>query len=295
MTILSVRSCAITHATALSFVFIACVIAGAQTNYTCEDYKFFTVDQPGASQVQGVGINRSDTVVGFFTDENLVRHGFFRHKRGGVHPYTVRGAESTTLNGINDDRTVVGSYDSHAFKLAHRKVKTIDFPGSVFASANGINDRGHIVGTYNLTGSAAFGFLLRHGHYNTLAVPGAVSTIPTGINDRGIVVGRYFTKTFSSQGFVFLKHRYVTLNFPGALNTFLGGINDSGSIAGSWSDGQGGGGGFVYKDGKFLDTSTPHTEIIPQSINRNGDITGIAVDNSGTATGFLGTECHGSP
>ena len=89
---------------------------------------FTTIDFPGASFTQAVGINPKGTVVGVYSNAT------------GTHGFQLRRRE-------RDDKG-----DDDAFT-------TIDVPGASFTGAFGINPKGNVVGVYsNATGT--HGFLL---------------------------------------------------------------------------------------------------------------------------------------
>jgi hypothetical protein len=76
---------------------------------------FTTVDAPGASETQLLGINDFGIAVGFDV-VNGVQHGVILNSNTGKFTtLDPNGSTSTTLNGINDLGQIVGFYvDSHA-------------------------------------------------------------------------------------------------------------------------------------------------------------------------------------
>ena len=75
---------------------------------------FTTVDAPGASETQLLGINDFGIAVGFDV-VNGVQHGIvFNSNTGKFTTLDPHGSSSTTLNGVNDLGQIVGFYtDSH--------------------------------------------------------------------------------------------------------------------------------------------------------------------------------------
>ena len=142
------------------------------------DHAFTTIDVPGASSTQALGINPKGNVVGAYGNATGT-HGFLLRRREG-----------------DDDG------DNDAFT-------TIDVPGASFTGAFGINPKGSVVGVYsNATGT--HGFLLRRREHDddgdddaftTIDVPGASSTGAFGINPKGNVVGVYSSAT-GTHGFL---------------------------------------------------------------------------------------------
>jgi len=91
---------------------------------------FTTFDVPGSVQTIPISINSKGAVIGLYTDQNFVGHGFLRSP-GGIFT-------------------------------------TIDPPGSVFTVAQSINSAGAITGLYHAN-FAIYGFLRAsewHFHHN---------------------------------------------------------------------------------------------------------------------------------
>ena len=135
------------------------------------DHGFTTIDVPGASSTQALGINPKGHIVGSYLDAAGL-HGFLLSK-GAFTTIDVPGASSTQALGINPKGNVVGAYGNatgtHGFLLRRREgdddrdndaFTTIDVPGASFTGAFGINPKGNVVGVYS-SATGTHGFLLR--------------------------------------------------------------------------------------------------------------------------------------
>ena len=207
-------------------------------------------------------------------------------------------ANSTSPNGINDSRTVVGTYSvtqqcvhtfcatPYGFIWNKGTFTSITFPGSNATVATAINTSGQIVGNYTttaLTPQKSNGFIYSGGTFTTLNVSGAVFTQPKGINNSGQVVG-YFQSP-SEHGFLHSGDTFTTFDYPGATYTDFLSINDSGTITGvAGIDGNGV--CFVYSAGVFTPINT--------SAYPNYFCNSAAINNSGEIALTLATRLHGA-
>jgi probable HAF family extracellular repeat protein len=222
---------------------------------------------------------------------------------GASYTYSVldvqgSDANSTSANGINDSRIVVGSYSItqqclHTFCATpfgfiwnNGTFTSISFPGSNGTVATAINNSGQIVGNYTTVASTpqqSNGFIYNGGTFTTLNVSGAVLTQPKGINNSGQVVG-YFEST-SNHGFLYSGGAFTTFDYPGATYTDFLSINDSGTITGVAGIG-GTGVCFVYSAGVF-------TTINTSAAYPNYYCNSAAINNSGQIVLTLGTRFSG--
>ena len=155
-------------------------------NLVAGSFTFTTIDFPGSSFSNALGINNSGQVVGAYDTGTTPEHGFLLS--GGIFStLDFPGPSSTAAIGINDSGQVVGLYQNtvnfqtHGFLLSGGIFGTLDFPGSSYTVANGINNSGQVVGSY-ASGGVVHGFLLSGGIFSTLDPPGSVSTTIYGVN-----------------------------------------------------------------------------------------------------------------
>lgn len=145
------NSCGSTNLWALAFV----IIDGTTTTFTI----------PGADFTVAMGINNLNDCAGWYRIGSDT-YGFLRRADGSfVYPILATATPNTTLSGINDNGSMVGtagdSTGSHAaFFQSLDKHVIYDYPGgdsSTTTYFSGINKRGVISGGYiDATGSHAF-------------------------------------------------------------------------------------------------------------------------------------------
>jgi hypothetical protein len=199
--------------------------------------QFTTFDAPGAGTMVNnpipggfagtfpLEINPFGTVVGYYTDDNLVSHCFIRTANGNITTFDAPGADTnptdaagSQLMGINPLGLTVGNYvDSTPAHLGHGFLRT---PGGHFTSFDAASD--------------------------------AVSTFPVGpINLEGALVGFYLDPGLQFHAFV--------RNPGGKIATFDGPGSCTGGIpADCYSNGDLNINVFGWSVGGFEDTSFVH-------------------------------------
>jgi hypothetical protein len=120
---------------------------------------------PGSYDTFPSGINSAGQIAGYYDDQSMVLHGFFRDVNGAItSPIDPPNATSTLLLGINDNGIMVGRYTDargvHGliFKAPHSFV-TYNYPGATETSFNGINRGNMITGRYTDSGGLRHGFI----------------------------------------------------------------------------------------------------------------------------------------
>ena len=97
-----------------------------------EPDSFTTIDVPGASSTEAIGINRQGDIVGLYVSGG-VQHGFLLSD-DRFTTIDVPGANLTQPTGINSRGDIVGFYVSdgvtHGFLLSDDGFTTIDVPGA---------------------------------------------------------------------------------------------------------------------------------------------------------------------
>lgn len=126
------------------------------------------------------GINKWNTVVGYYIDSNQMYHGFKRYSNGSVVTLDYPGAQSTSPAAINDFGTIVGGYSdasgSGDFIYHNGQWATLDFSAEsvgegTTTSAVGISNAGVILGIASWR--FAFTFLYDHGVFKDVEDPAA--------------------------------------------------------------------------------------------------------------------------
>ena len=172
---------------------------GFTHGYTDIGGTFATVDAPGTIFNQALGINASNTTVGYFASDKAGQVGqqAYSQSRGSftnlntLLPATNQNSQAT---GINDSGHVVGFYlptaaTSIGFLDLGGVISTIDPFGSSFTQALGINNRDMIVGFYTDANGVQHGYTDQNGSFSSFDPPGSVNTTINGVNDLGQLVG----------------------------------------------------------------------------------------------------------
>lgn len=194
---------------------------------------------------------------GCSTDLNSVGMGFIRERSGAMTFIVVPGADSTSVEGLNNRGQAVGGYMNpydpnrsalyrfHGFLWDGQTIHTVDVPiENSVTTLLGIDDAGRALGVYRIFD-------------------------PYTNENLGPLVS-----------FIYDNGQFTQLSFPGAYETWVGDINALGQMIG---DGHGAPGSigktfFFYDDGNFY-TLTPPTDYRIanelQNIDDNGRIFGF--------------------
>jgi hypothetical protein len=140
------------------------------------------------------GINKWNTVVGYYIDSSKLSHGFKRFSNGSFITLDYPGASETFPAAINNSGVIVGSYydgnGTHGFIYQNGQWTTVDrVVGLGNTSLSGISDSGVAVGNWNWRVNVPF--LYQNGVYGDLEDPAADfgSTVATGMASTGLIVG----------------------------------------------------------------------------------------------------------
>jgi probable HAF family extracellular repeat protein len=268
----------------------ALLVASPAAQAGVTGYTFTEIAVPGSTGTIGGGINDRGQIVGEFTDDAGIQHGFL-DTGGHLTNINPPGDTFTMLFGINNVGQILGTTSSIAnFVYAHGKFTPLSNLGES-AFAFGINDLGQIVGGLADSNGDTIGLLDTRGRITTYAVPGASVTAGYGINDFGEIVGNYLDRT----GFhPFLDRRGVLTNLevPGDF-ALASGINNLGQITGQFCD-NAGCHGFLDTRGSFTTIDVPGASFTDaQGINDLGQIVGYFGDSTGLFSAFVATPIHG--
>ena len=270
---------------------------GFQAIVSPHQYKFETLDFPGAVSTLVFGINGSGDVVGQYADAQGNIHGFSYSKTLGFKTIDVPGAVQTVAFGIDDTGRIVGSsVDAlgalHGFLLVGSNFTPICPPGAVDTDALGINAQGDIVGVFD-TGdvSTQIGFLLRQGQYTIIQDPVAAPqhTQIDDVNAKGQMVGTYEDNGGNLHGFLLDNGKFTTSDFPDAGGTIAWGVNSQGQVAGRYFGGPGGNQGYVLFKGNFEPVVFPGAvATAARGINEAGQLVGFyRAAGGGPLHGFI--------
>ena len=155
-------------------------------------YSFATLDFPGGSATQALGINNGGQIVGRYSGGLGVG---FVYAAGGYTSINVPGSSFTFANGINDNLQIVGNFccapGEVGFLYSGGSFTTITAMVTA-TEALGINNHGQIMGAYSGGGTDLHGFVENGGVMTTINFPGADQTSANGINGGGDIVGSLF-------------------------------------------------------------------------------------------------------
>ena len=236
---------------------------GTEQSFVLEGNTFQELTYPGATYTGGLGINKTRTIVGWYTSPGDDVHGFLRKGK----TYT-----------------------------------NIDYPGAENTLPININDSGVIIGAhYQNTTGIIHGFILNKGVYTTIDPPNSTYTEPTGINSAGVIVGDYEDQNFVNHGFIYQQGQFTIVDYPGASNTSLTGINDRGQMVGGYGDDVIIGAEdwptpnpFFLDQGTFTPLQLPVDDaLVTWTANLNGNqFVGLYADSLGDIYGYEATISH---
>ena len=155
------------------------------------DGTFTTIDFPGATRTEALGINERGQVVGAYSTD--ATHGFL-YSEGTFFAIDVPGSRATFVFDINSSGDLVGVYDDdsrrHGFVYRHGVYEEVSVPGSNETIPTSINEAGEVAGYTTDSGGKTVGFIFSHGAFVFLDLPEANrSTRIFRVNARGQVVG----------------------------------------------------------------------------------------------------------
>jgi len=268
-------------------------------------------DGPDASPEPGLGTqafanNDLGEAVGYYTDTNLVPHGFIRAADGKITSFDAPGAglgfgleQGTVAYSVNDFGVIAGQYEDpndvfHGFiRFPNGAYETFDAPGAGTGENQGtiafnINLQGATAGIYYDESNAQHGFVRSAaGKITTFDPPDAVGYTmvceETCLNPQGAAAGFYLDVNSVLHAFVREPNGKITeINAPGAgtaagQGTEGASITPTGVITGPFVDSNNTYHGYVRTpDGKFTTFDIPGAaDTLPFSLNLFETTTGI--------------------
>jgi hypothetical protein len=171
---------------------------------------FVSIVEPKAvigTNVQG--INKWNTIVGWYLDGGENQHGFKRSSNGGFVTLDYPGATTTVPGGINDNGMIVGSWwnprntvTGGGFVFYNGKWVSVEYPGKLSGTTQlfGISNAAVMIGT-NTEDDPPTAFLYENGAFKVIAVPNSFVTEARGISSDGLIVGSTVLNDNSSRQF----------------------------------------------------------------------------------------------
>jgi uncharacterized membrane protein len=258
-----------------------------------KEYKFTTIDFPGAARSQVVSLN-AGMASGYYYVGSWQDTQGFTFKGGTYRKFSLPNAKTTDILRSNSVGQVVGDFvdlagKPHGYLYSAGVFTTIDYPGAQWTEAIGINDLGVVVGQYQ-DASEIHGFVYNSGHFTTIDFPGA--SYQTGvwdINLNGDCVGLWSDPIGGRfRGFRFSNGVFTSLNVPGSIESPAWGINDAGDIVGSYEDSNNIFHGYVYS-GTFRTVDVPGAlGTLWSDITNTGQLSGAFIDALGENHGVIG-------
>jgi len=270
-------------------------------------YSFQTVNFPGDSFTQLLGINKAGTIAGYHGSgaAGHPNQGFTLTLPSTFTSENFPGSVQTQVIGINNAGDTGGFYidtagANHGFLKVGSAFKTVDFPGTTSVPAVnqllGLNNANQVAGFYADAAGNSHGYVYARtgGVFSVFFIPLVASAQATGVNQAGNVCGFFVSKGGVTHGFTLIGGVFGGLNFPGATSTTAFGLNNNGQVVGTYTDAGGLVHGFVFKGGSFQPVDDPSGvgATIINGINDKGVIVGFfgsCTTGGSTCDGFVGT------
>jgi len=270
-------------------------------------YRFVTIDAPGASGTGPTGVNNPGHVSGWYFDTFFGdagnTHGFL-WQNGAFQTVDYPGALVTLLGPVSDSGLIMGESGTETIQHAatyntHDATWTNlpDIPGYPMNFGQGINNSGVGSGeacTGNIfVSSNCVGWTWDRGAYSFFTDPEGDptqgGTSPEAINNAGQLVGYFLDASGVPHGFLKNGNSFTTIDPPGASFTLAYGINDRGDIVGFYFDPTGTSHGFVRgSDGQFTTFDVPGASGTALfGIDDRGDLAGGYRDQAGNLHGLV--------
>jgi uncharacterized membrane protein len=281
----------------LSSTVVAALLA-ATTIAHAIDYRFETIDYPGAGVTELWGLNDAGYIVGTYRTPSFEPGGgFVRAPDGTFTTLSYPGARFTYPFGVNNLGQIVGDIliqRPGSFDLRRPFLRDSDgtyhllefsYPASRYDSigGKGLNDSGDIVGDW-------YSYSPYHGGY-IKRTSGEFQDLPRfeegaeDVNNSGMIAGN-FVDGGSLRGLI-QEPDGTFIAIPNPPN-HLTGINNNGDAVGYWNEGS-----FVRSaQGRFTPLNVPTAEFTTaEDINDLGQIVGSYCNNCGNegSHGFLAT------
>lgn len=287
------------YALSLSLAVLLCMTSAfAQTTYN-----FQTLDYPGDTFTQLLGINNSGDIAGYHGV--AVNKGFTYNVKTGFTDENYPGSTMTQVIGINNEPfKTSGFYTNkrgHTFGFTDFQgtFTTIGYPKKPFNQLLSQNDFGQTAGYYSNQAAGTqpwFPYVVGEKGgltFELLTLPGSVSAQATGINNAGDVCGFTFDSAGAMHGWLLVHGTYTQLDDPNGVGaTQALGLNNNGQVVGSYTDSSANIHGFVYNVSantfQTIDDPAGVGSTLVNGINDKGVLVGFS-GVSPTNNGFVAT------
>ncbi len=273
---------------------LALIFGGAvlcMSSAFAQNYNFQTVNYPGDTFTQLLGINNSNEIAGY--------HGATVNKGFTLNLPTDKftdenfpGSQQTQVIGINNNPFKTSGFyilkgQTLGFTDAQGTFTSVHFPKKSFNQLLSQNDFGQAAGYYSTQGNGsgpdtAYVYDEDGGVFEAFTIPNSVSAQATGINNASSVCGFYVDGSNVNHGWVQVLGHFTVLDYPGSTGTQALGLNNKGLVVGVWTDTSGNSHGFVYTVATKSFVSVDDPDGIGTTV-----VNGI--NDKGTLVGFFGT------
>ncbi|HWO39665.1 MAG TPA: hypothetical protein VNO32_63660 [Candidatus Acidoferrum sp.] len=251
-------------------------------------YNFETINFPGDTFTQTLGINNSDRIAGYH-GATLNRGFTLVLSSKAFTNENFPGSAQTQVIAINNSSKTAGFYidaagNTHGFTDQRGSFLKVDFPGTPFNQLLGQNDSNQAVGYYSTKADGtgpdhAYIYDESGSVFELLNIPGSTSAQATGINNSGNVCGFYVDSKGINHGFLLILGQFEVLRFPASTGTQALGLNDKGQVVGLYTDSANNTHGFVYtvsrKTFQSIDDPDGVATTIVNGINDKGVLVGF--------------------
>jgi hypothetical protein len=270
----------------LSLAVLLCMTVSA----FAQTYKFQTVNYPGDTFTQLLGINASGEIAGYHGAD--VNKGF-TYLDGTFTDENFPKSAQTQVIGINTPGKTSGFFITKAGKTEgftdfQGTFVAVEYPKTPFNQLLSQNDFAQAAGYYSTKADGsgpdhAYVYDEVGGVFQLFTIPGSVSAQATGINNSDFVCGFTIDSQNNMHGWLIEGGHYTQLDYPGSSGTQALGLNNGGLVVGSYTDAAGNSHGFVYN----ADNSTWSDPIDdPDGV---GTTVVNGVNDAGVLVGFYGT------
>lgn len=243
---------------------------------------------PGHFETVAEGIIDSGTIVASNNNHGIL---FFRDGAWTVAPF------AGTPNAINDEDTVVGSYDggngaARAFMLSDGVFRDLGTIGGTHAVAWSVNNARTVVGFASIPGndSVFHAFVWKAGVMRDIDGFGGSFSIANDVNNDGVAVGGAFLPDGRFSAFTWDEQLGMRPLFDSPDSSSAQAINNRGTVVGRV-----GRNGFVFRDGELTRLETlpavqaaGWTILVPTEISDRDWIVGFGVRQGASApTAFV--------
>ncbi|HEV2690922.1 MAG TPA: hypothetical protein VGV35_20340 [Bryobacteraceae bacterium] len=303
--------------TRLCAALFGCVFSLAAASEESATFTYKTIDYPQAKSTSASGINVRGQIVGSYTDQANVTHGFLL-RDDDFTTIDYPGAVATQARGINPRGDIVGTHqdgnlntpgaggDIHGFLLRAGSAipEPIDYPGHLNTISQRITSDGEIFGCYHDhdTMGSMHGIVLKHGEFSALDGSEDGLNVPASMNNGATPGGKVITGLYTdmmtgkARSYIITRGVFTPFDVPGAIATSAWDISPSGDIVGVYRDNSLKAHGFLLTGARFFTIDYPAPGVRATQafgINRQGDVVGAYVDAAGVAHGFLMTREEG--